>query len=145
MQVIRSEIQRFFVISHLETHQIQNSTEMTKAEIASEIAKTTGIDKAEVVTVIEQFMTVVKIVSHTARTYISVASVLSSSRPVLRKQPATSARTPHSLFRLTIYPLSNSLTASRKKSPSKWTKAKTTISSSQYLVVDCQVKCIKSL
>jgi DNA-binding protein HU-beta len=33
---------------------------MTKAEIASEIAKTTGIDKAAVVTVIEQFMTVVK-------------------------------------------------------------------------------------
>ena len=33
---------------------------MTKAEIANEIAKTTGIDKASVVTVIEQFMTVVK-------------------------------------------------------------------------------------
>lgn len=33
---------------------------MTKSEIASEIAKTTGIDKAAVVTVIEQFMTVVK-------------------------------------------------------------------------------------
>lgn len=33
---------------------------MTKAEIASEIAKTTGIDKAAVVTVIEQFMSVVK-------------------------------------------------------------------------------------
>ncbi len=33
---------------------------MTKAEIATEIAKTTGIEKAAVVTVIEQFMTVVK-------------------------------------------------------------------------------------
>ena len=33
---------------------------MTKAEIASEIARTTGIDTAVVVTVIEQFMTVVK-------------------------------------------------------------------------------------
>ena len=33
---------------------------MTKAEIATEIAKTTGIDKAAVVSVIEQFMTVVK-------------------------------------------------------------------------------------
>ncbi len=33
---------------------------MTKGEIASEIAKTTGIDKAAVVTVIEQLMTVVK-------------------------------------------------------------------------------------
>ncbi len=33
---------------------------MTKAEITSEIAKTTGIDKAAVVTVIERFMNVVK-------------------------------------------------------------------------------------
>lgn len=33
---------------------------MTKAEIATEIAKTTGIDKASVVDVIEQFMTTVK-------------------------------------------------------------------------------------
>lgn len=32
---------------------------MTKAEIASEIAKATGIDKAAVVTIIEQFMNVV--------------------------------------------------------------------------------------
>lgn len=33
---------------------------MTKADIATEIAKATGIDKATVVNVIEQFMTVVK-------------------------------------------------------------------------------------
>lgn len=33
---------------------------MTKAEVALEIAKTTGIDKSTVVAVIEQFMTVVK-------------------------------------------------------------------------------------
>ena len=33
---------------------------MTKAEIVTEIAKATGIEKAAVVTVIEQFMTVVK-------------------------------------------------------------------------------------
>lgn len=33
---------------------------MTKAEIANEIAKSTGIDKVLVVTVIEQFMTVMK-------------------------------------------------------------------------------------
>ncbi|ROS87295.1 integration host factor subunit beta [Muribaculaceae bacterium Isolate-080 (Janvier)] len=33
---------------------------MTKAEIATEIARTTGLDKAGVITVIEQFMTVVK-------------------------------------------------------------------------------------
>ena len=33
---------------------------MTKAEIATEIAKATGIDKATVVNVIEQFMVVVK-------------------------------------------------------------------------------------
>lgn len=33
---------------------------MTKAEIATEIAKETGIDKTSVITVIEQFMTIVK-------------------------------------------------------------------------------------
>lgn len=33
---------------------------MTKADIVSEIAKTTGIDKAAVLTVVEEFMTVVK-------------------------------------------------------------------------------------
>lgn len=33
---------------------------MTKAEIVTEIAKSTGIDKAAVLTVVEQFMTVVK-------------------------------------------------------------------------------------
>ena len=33
---------------------------MTKAEIANEIAKSTGIEKAAVINVIEQFMTVVK-------------------------------------------------------------------------------------
>lgn len=33
---------------------------MTKADIVREIAKTTGIDKAAVLTVVEQFMTVVK-------------------------------------------------------------------------------------
>lgn len=33
---------------------------MTKADIVSEIAKTTGIDKGAVLTVVEQFMTVVK-------------------------------------------------------------------------------------
>lgn len=38
----------------------KNDKKMTKAEIASEIAKTTDIDKTAVVTVIEQFMTVVK-------------------------------------------------------------------------------------
>ena len=33
---------------------------MTKADIVGEIAKTTGIDKDAVLTVVEQFMTVVK-------------------------------------------------------------------------------------
>ena len=33
---------------------------MTKTEIVKEIAKTTGIDKASVLSVIEQFMTVIK-------------------------------------------------------------------------------------
>ncbi len=44
---------------------------MTKADIATEIAKTTGIDKASVVTVIEQFMTVVKdSLSHDENVYL---------------------------------------------------------------------------
>lgn len=33
---------------------------MTKAEIVTEFAKSTGIDKASVLCVVEQFMTVVK-------------------------------------------------------------------------------------
>lgn len=33
---------------------------MTKADIVNEIAKTTGIDKVAVLTVVEQFMTVVR-------------------------------------------------------------------------------------
>lgn len=33
---------------------------MTKADIVNEIARTTGIDKATVLSVVEQFMTVVK-------------------------------------------------------------------------------------
>lgn len=33
---------------------------MTKADIVNEIAKTTGIDKSAVISVVEQFMTVVK-------------------------------------------------------------------------------------
>ncbi|HBN64053.1 MAG TPA: integration host factor subunit beta, partial [Porphyromonadaceae bacterium] len=33
---------------------------MTKADIVGEIAKTTGIEKAAVLSVVEQFMTVVK-------------------------------------------------------------------------------------
>ena len=33
---------------------------MTKADIVNEIAKTTGIDKSAVLSVVEQFMTVVK-------------------------------------------------------------------------------------
>ena len=48
---------------------------MTKAEIATEIAKTTGIDKAAVVTVIEQFMTVVKdSLAHGENVYLRVHS-----------------------------------------------------------------------
>ena len=69
---------------------------MTKAEIANEISKSTGIEKTAVISVIEQFMTVVKTASLTARTYISVDSVHSSSRPAQRKRPGTSVRTQQS-------------------------------------------------
>lgn len=50
------------------------------------------------------------------KTYIFVASVLSSSSRELRRLPETSARTPHSLSRLTISRHSNPQTASKKKS-----------------------------
>lgn len=44
---------------------------MTKAEIANEISRTTGLDKKAVVDVIEQFMTVVKdSVSHGENVYL---------------------------------------------------------------------------
>ena len=66
---------------------------MTKADIVNEIAKTTGIDKASVLAVVEQFMDVVK-ASHMARTYISVASAHFKLRNVLKKQHATFQRIP---------------------------------------------------
>ena len=59
---------------------------MTKADIVNEIAKTTGIDKASVLAVVEQFMVVVKTASHMARTYISVASAHSKLRNVLKNR-----------------------------------------------------------
>ena len=44
---------------------------MTKAEIVNEIAKTTGIDKASVLAVVEQFMVVVKdSLSHGENVYL---------------------------------------------------------------------------
>ena len=42
----------------VKTHQIQDN--ITKADIVNEIAKTTGIDKPAVLSVVEQFMAVVK-------------------------------------------------------------------------------------
>ena len=57
---------------------------MTKADIVNEIAKTTGIDKASVLAVVEQL----------ARTYISVASAHFKLRNVLKKQHATFQRIP---------------------------------------------------
>ncbi len=39
---------------------IKSTTTMTKAEIVSEIAKSTGIDKATVLTTVEKFMETVK-------------------------------------------------------------------------------------
>ena len=50
---------------------------MTKADIVNEIAKTTGIDKPAILSVVEQFMPVVKALPM-ARTYIFVGSVLLS-------------------------------------------------------------------
>ena len=51
----------FFLILQFKTYQLQdNSDNMTKADIVNEIARTTGTDRAAVLSVVEQFMTVVK-------------------------------------------------------------------------------------
>lgn len=54
------------------TNQNQYNTDnMTKADIVNEIARTTGIDKATVLSVVEQFMTVVKdILAHGENVYL---------------------------------------------------------------------------
>lgn len=54
------ELNTLVILHYENSSNSKNYQTMTKAEIASEIAKTTGIDKAAVVTVIEQFMSVVK-------------------------------------------------------------------------------------
>ncbi len=63
VRLIRSEIQRFFsnfaVIKRIRLN-ITPHNKMTKAEIANEISKSTGIEKTAVISVIEQFMSVVK-------------------------------------------------------------------------------------
>lgn len=59
--IIRSEIHSFFLILQFKTYQFQDNTDnMTKADIVNEIARATGIDRAAVLSVVEQFMTVVK-------------------------------------------------------------------------------------
>lgn len=59
--IIRSEIHSFFLILQFKTYQFQDNTDnMTKADIVNEIARTTGTDRAAVLSVVEQFMTVVK-------------------------------------------------------------------------------------
>lgn len=56
--------ERLFSVSKFNDRNFMNLNNehlyMTKADIVSEIAKTTGIDKATALTVVEQFMTVVK-------------------------------------------------------------------------------------
>lgn len=58
LMLIRPIFSNFAVIKRINLNITPRN--MTKAEIANEIAKSTGIDKSAVVTVIEQFMTVVK-------------------------------------------------------------------------------------
>ena len=54
---IKSNFAKFFPIRKLNIKTIKT---MTKAEIVNEVAKTTGIEKAQVLAVIEEFTTVVK-------------------------------------------------------------------------------------
>lgn len=59
--IIRSEIHSFFLILQFKTYQFQdNSDNMTKADIVNEISRATGSDRAAVLSVVEQFMTLVK-------------------------------------------------------------------------------------
>lgn len=51
---------------------------MTKAEIVTEISRSTGIEKASVLAVVEGLMTAIKDSLATARMYISEASAASS-------------------------------------------------------------------
>lgn len=73
---------------------------MSKAEIVTEIAKTTGIDKASVLSAVEQFMTFVKdSLAHGENVYLrGFGSLIVKLRA--DKIPVTSARTRHSSFRL---------------------------------------------
>jgi len=54
---INSNFAKFFPLRKLNFKTIKT---MTKAEIVNEVAKTTGIEKAQVLAVIEEFTTVVK-------------------------------------------------------------------------------------
>lgn len=56
--LIRPIFSNFAVIERIKLNIILRN--MTKAEIANEISKSTGVEKPAVISVIEQFMTVVK-------------------------------------------------------------------------------------
>lgn len=92
---------------------------MTKAEIATEIARTTGLDKAGVITVIEQFMTVVKdSLAHGDNVYLrGFGSFIIKERA--EKLPATSQRTLQWLSRPIRSRLSNRPRSSWKRSRSE--------------------------
>lgn len=69
---------------------------MTKADIVNEIAKTTGIDKASVLAVVEQFMVVVKdSLAHGENVYLRGFGT-SKLRNALKKLHATFQRIPQS-------------------------------------------------
>ena len=74
---------------------------MTKAEIVSEISRTTGLEKGAVLDIVEKFMEVVKDTMSGAKTYISVDLAVLLSKPEKRRQPAISPRTRQSRYRST--------------------------------------------
>ena len=96
---------------------------MTKAEIVSEIAKTIGIDKAAVLSVVEQYDGRER-QPRTRRAYISVASVPSLSSRERKRRPATSAKILRSSSRLTTSRHSNPPAPSRTKSQSDYGRGK---------------------
>lgn len=97
---------------------------MTKADIVNEIAKTTGIDKPAVLSVVEQFMTVVKdSLAHGENVYLrGFGSFIVKTRA--EKTARNISKNTRSLSRLTTSRHSNPPTPSRKKSQSDYGRTK---------------------
>ena len=87
---------------------------MTKADLVQEISKQTGIDRNEVLMIVEAFMETVKGSLSNGKMYISEDSVVSSSNVKLKKQDEISDRTQLWLSLLIMSRLSSHLKSFQK-------------------------------